>query len=616
MQITSGKATLAAESHGTGEPTVLLIHAGVTDQRSWSHVVDRLPDHRCLTYDARGYGRTTYEPEDGWSYVGDAVAVLDAYDVDAAVVVGASKGGRTAIDLTLAHRERVRGLVLIGPAVSGAPEQRSSRGPTPGGGAGRRRGADDLDEINRLEAHLWLDGPLADEGRVTGPVRDLFLEMNARALAAPDPGERAAAVPAWDRLERSPFPRWSWSARSTSGRSGMAASTPRATSPERGSSSSPMWLIFRTSRATRPPCPRSPRSSEVSPPRSETPAAKVGSARHPLTIRPVRRRRRYGVPPHVTNAPAMLVLEDGRTFRGRAYGADGETFGEAVFATGMTGYQETLTDPSYHRQVVVMTAPHIGNTGMNDEDPESERIWVAGYVVRDPARVPSSWRSRRSFDDALRDQGVVGISGIDTRALTRHLRERGAMRVGISTTETDPDALLSRVRGSAEMAGANLSDEVSTGETYVVPAVGERRFTVAALDLGIKANTPRMLAERGVETHVLPATATLDDVRAVEPDGLFFSNGPGDPAATTGQVELLRGALELGLPYFGICFGNQLFGRALGFDTYKLTYGHRGINQPVLDRTTGKVEVTAHNHGFAVRAPSTPRPPRRTAGRR
>jgi carbamoyl-phosphate synthase small subunit len=306
------------------------------------------------------------------------------------------------------------------------------------------------------------------------------------------------------------------------------------------------------------------------------------------------------VPPH---APALLVLEDGRTFRGEAYGAEGETFGEAVFATGMTGYQETLTDPSYHRQVVVMTAPHIGNTGLNDEDPESDRIWVAGYVVRDPARVPSSWRSRRSLEGSLREQGVVGICGIDTRALTRHLRERGAMRVGISSTENDPEVLLERVRSSARMSGANLSAEVSTSEPYVVPAVGERRFTVAAVDLGIKANTPRMMAERGIETSVLPATATLDDVLVGRPDGLFFSNGPGDPGATTDQVELLQGALAAGIPYFGICFGNQLFGRALGLETYKLTYGHRGINQPVLDRTTGKVEVTAHNHGFAVRAP-------------
>jgi carbamoyl-phosphate synthase small subunit len=299
----------------------------------------------------------------------------------------------------------------------------------------------------------------------------------------------------------------------------------------------------------------------------------------------------------------MLVLEDGRTFHGEAYGAAGETFGEAVFNTGMTGYQETLTDPSYHRQVVVMTAPHIGNTGINDEDHESRRFWVAGYVVRDPARVPSSWRSRRSLDDELRTQGVVGISGVDTRALTRHLRERGAMRVGISTTETDAQALLARVRGSGQMAGSELAGEVSTSEAYVVPAAGPRRFTVAALDLGIKGMTPALLAQRGIEVHVLPATSTLDDVLAVRPDGLFFSNGPGDPAATTSQVSLLQDALAQGLPYFGICFGNQLFGRALGLDTYKLKYGHRGLNQPVMDRTTGKVEVTSHNHGFAVRWP-------------
>jgi carbamoyl-phosphate synthase small subunit len=308
---------------------------------------------------------------------------------------------------------------------------------------------------------------------------------------------------------------------------------------------------------------------------------------------------------------ALLVLEDGRTFHGESFGAQGETFGEAVFSTGMTGYQETLTDPSYHRQVVIMTAPHVGNTGINDEDPESRRIWVSGYVVRDPARIPSSWRAVRSLDDELREHGVVGISGIDTRALTRHLRERGAMRVGISTTETDPEALLERVRGAAAMAGAELADEVTTTEPYVVPAVGTPReargpVRVAAVDLGIKANTPRMLAERGVEVHVLPATASIDDVLAVGdggPDGLFFSNGPGDPAATTSQVELLQQALGRGLPYFGICFGNQLFGRALGLGTYKLKYGHRGINQPVLDRTTGKVEVTAHNHGFAVQWP-------------
>ncbi|MFH8474441.1 glutamine-hydrolyzing carbamoyl-phosphate synthase small subunit [Streptomyces sp. NPDC018000] len=312
-------------------------------------------------------------------------------------------------------------------------------------------------------------------------------------------------------------------------------------------------------------------------------------------------------------APAVLVLEDGRAFRGRAYGAVGETFGEAVFSTGMTGYQETLTDPSYHRQVVVMTAPHVGNTGVNDEDPESKQIWVAGYVVRDPARVPSNWRSQRSLDEELERQGVVGISGIDTRALTRHLRERGAMRVGIFSGPAlnsgsaaglaDEATLLARVREAPQMVGADLSAEVTTKETYVVPAIGTKKFTVAAIDLGIKGMTPHRMAERGIEVHVLPATATLEDVYAVEPDGVFFSNGPGDPATADHPVSVMQGVLERKTPLFGICFGNQILGRALGFGTYKLKYGHRGINQPVQDRTTGKVEVTAHNHGFAVDAP-------------
>ncbi|OAH13765.1 glutamine-hydrolyzing carbamoyl-phosphate synthase small subunit [Streptomyces jeddahensis] len=306
-----------------------------------------------------------------------------------------------------------------------------------------------------------------------------------------------------------------------------------------------------------------------------------------------------------SKVPAVLVLEDGRIFRGRAYGAVGETFGEAVFSTGMTGYQETLTDPSYHRQVVVMTAPHVGNTGVNDEDPESKRIWVSGYVVRDPARVPSNWRAKRSLDEELAAQGVVGISGIDTRALTRHLRERGAMRVGIFSGDAvaDDASLLARVQEAPQMKGANLSAEVATTETYVVPAIGEKRFTVAAVDLGIKGMTPHRMAERGIEVHVLPATATVEDVYAVNPDGVFFSNGPGDPATADHPVSVMQAVLERGTPLFGICFGNQILGRALGFGTYKLKYGHRGINQPVQDRTTGKVEVTAHNHGFAVDAP-------------
>jgi carbamoyl-phosphate synthase small subunit len=310
--------------------------------------------------------------------------------------------------------------------------------------------------------------------------------------------------------------------------------------------------------------------------------------------------------PAFQREPAVLVLEDGRTFHGDTYGAVGETVGEAVFSTGMSGYQETLTDPSYHRQVVVMTAPHIGNTGFNDQDNESARIWVAGYVVRDPAIRPSSWRSRRSLENALVDAGVVGISGIDTRALTRHLRERGAMRVGIFSgplATASPEALLERVLSAPQMSGAALAGEVTTAAAYVVPAHGQRRFTVAALDLGIKARTPEHLAQRGVEVHVLPATATFADIQAVGADGVFFSNGPGDPATADGEVALLREVLGAGLPFFGICFGNQLLGRALGFGTYKLKYGHRGINQPVLDRRTGKVEVTAHNHGFAVDAP-------------
>ncbi|MEU9449527.1 glutamine-hydrolyzing carbamoyl-phosphate synthase small subunit [Streptomyces sp. NPDC048277] len=303
--------------------------------------------------------------------------------------------------------------------------------------------------------------------------------------------------------------------------------------------------------------------------------------------------------------PAVLVLEDGRIFRGRAYGAVGETFGEAVFSTGMTGYQETLTDPSYDRQIVVATAPQIGNTGWNDEDDESSRIWVSGYVVRDPARVPSNWRAKRSLDAELVAQGVVGISGIDTRALTRHLRERGSMRAGVFSGEaiaTDAE-LLARVQAQPHMKGASLYEEVATKEAYVVPAVGQKRFTVAAIDLGIKGMTPQRMAERGIEVHVLPATATEDDVYAVSPDGVFFSNGPGDPATADGPVALMTAVLARKTPLFGICFGNQILGRALGFGTYKLKYGHRGINQPVQDRTTGKVEVTAHNHGFAVDAP-------------
>ena len=304
-----------------------------------------------------------------------------------------------------------------------------------------------------------------------------------------------------------------------------------------------------------------------------------------------------------SDTPALLVLEDGRFFRGVGFGAEGETFGEAVFSTAMSGYQETLTDPSYRRQVVVATAPHIGNTGWNDEDDESRQIWVAGYVVRDVSRVRSNWRSNRSLDAELRAQGVVGIAELDTRALTRHLRERGAMRVGISTVELDVDRLLARVLRQPSMAGAHLVDEVTVREPVTVSPDGAPTHVVAAVDLGIKEMTPELMARRGIEVHVLPADTTIEQIRALGVDGVFFSNGPGDPAAADAAVALLTDVLDAGIPYFGICFGNQIFGRALGFGTYKLKYGHRGINQPVMDLATRKVEITAQNHGFAVDAP-------------
>ncbi|WP_447003165.1 glutamine-hydrolyzing carbamoyl-phosphate synthase small subunit [Saccharothrix isguenensis] len=299
---------------------------------------------------------------------------------------------------------------------------------------------------------------------------------------------------------------------------------------------------------------------------------------------------------------AALVLEDGRVFRGEAYGAIGASLGEVVFSTGMTGYQETLTDPSYHRQIVVQTAPQIGNTGWNDEDDESGRIWVAGYVVRDPSRVPSNWRSRRGLDEELVNQGIVGIAGIDTRMLTRHLREQGAMRAGVFSGDDlgSAEEMLARVRSAPAMKGADLAGDVTTAEPYVVEAVGERRFTVAALDLGIKSNTPRMMAARGIEVHVLPLTSTVDDLVALKPDGVFLSNGPGDPATQAHAVELTRGVLDRRIPLFGICFGNQILGRALGRETYKMRYGHRGINIPVIDVSTGKVAITSQNHGFAL----------------
>jgi len=302
---------------------------------------------------------------------------------------------------------------------------------------------------------------------------------------------------------------------------------------------------------------------------------------------------------------AFLVLDDGRIFEGSSWAATGKTFGEAVFQTGMTGYQETLTDPSYHKQVVVMTAPHIGNTGVNTYDNESKKYWVAGFVVRNPSTLTSNWRSEKDLEAELIDQGIIGIQAVDTRAIPRHLRDRGAMRVGIfSGLELSREEMVIEVRKQPAMSGAYLSADVSTAQTYVVPAIGTKKFTVAAIDLGIKGATPRAMAERGIEVHVMPYNSTFEDIKAINPDGVFLSNGPGDPATMTETIELVREILAEEIPIFGICFGHQILGRALGFDTYKLQFGHRGINQPVIDRKTGKVEITAHNHGFALQAPT------------
>ena len=302
---------------------------------------------------------------------------------------------------------------------------------------------------------------------------------------------------------------------------------------------------------------------------------------------------------------AFFVLDDGRIFEGRSWAATGKTFGEAVFQTGMTGYQETLTDPSYHKQVVVMTAPHIGNTGVNSLDNESSKIWVAGFVVRNPSSLTSNWRSENDLEAEMIAQGIIGIAGVDTRAITRHLRDRGAMRVGIfSGLDLSREEMVVEVRKVSAMTGAYLCEDVSTDKPYVVKAIGEKKFKVVAIDLGIKAATPRALAQRGVEVHVVPYNSTIETIKALNPDGVFLSNGPGDPSTMQDVVETVREILNAEIPIFGICFGHQILGRALGFETYKLQFGHRGINQPVMDKNTKRVEITAHNHGFALKAPT------------
>jgi carbamoyl-phosphate synthase small subunit len=301
---------------------------------------------------------------------------------------------------------------------------------------------------------------------------------------------------------------------------------------------------------------------------------------------------------------AVLALEDGRTFTGTAFGAIGQTLGEAVFSTAMSGYQETLTDPSYHRQIVVATAPQIGNTGWNGEDAESrgDKIWVAGYAVRDPSPRASNWRATGTLEDELIRQRIVGIAGIDTRAVVRHLRSRGSMKAGVfsGASLADVDELVQCVRGQQPMLGADLAGQVSTTDTYLVEPEGPHRFTVAAIDLGIKTNTPRNFARRGVRSRVLPSSVTFEQIAEIKPDGVFLSNGPGDPATADHVVRVTREVLGAGIPLFGICFGNQILGRALGLGTYKMVFGHRGINIPVIDHATGRVAVTAQNHGFAL----------------
>lgn len=308
-----------------------------------------------------------------------------------------------------------------------------------------------------------------------------------------------------------------------------------------------------------------------------------------------------------SHTPALLILADGRVFRGRSFGATGVTLGEAVFTTAMTGYQETMTDPSYHRQIVVTTAPHIGNTGWNDEDNESRdgKIWAAGLVIRDLAKRVSNWRAERTLSAEMEAQGIVGIAGVDTRTLVRHLRDYGSIAAGVFSgeeAEKDVDELLEIVRAQPSMAGADLASEVTTAEPYTIEAVGEKKYTVVAYDLGIKTATPRHFAERGIETIVVPAHTSLEDAQAYRPDGIFLSNGPGDPATADAIVETTRQVIEAKIPLFGICFGNQILGRALGLETYKMTFGHRGINVPVINKQTGKIDITSQNHGFALKA--------------
>ncbi len=303
---------------------------------------------------------------------------------------------------------------------------------------------------------------------------------------------------------------------------------------------------------------------------------------------------------------AILVLEDGRTFQGASFGADGESFGEMVFNTSMSGYQEILTDPSYAGQIVAMTYPLIGNYGVNEEDVESRRPWVEGFVVREASRVRSNFRSTASLQDYLVANNIVGIEHIDTRALVRHIRDKGAMRAGISTIDLDRDSLLSKILATPEMQNRELASAVTAATEYEYPATTEEKYHIVAYDFGVKTNSLREFAKFGCRVTVVPTVTTADEVLALKPDGIFLSNGPGDPASMTAVVNEIKKLTSSQTPMFGICLGHQLIGEAFGAKTYKLKFGHRGGNQPIKDLTTGKIEITAHNHGFAVDADSLP----------
>jgi len=303
---------------------------------------------------------------------------------------------------------------------------------------------------------------------------------------------------------------------------------------------------------------------------------------------------------------AILVLEDGRTFHGASFGAAGETFGEMVFNTSMTGYQEILTDPSYAGQIVCMTYPLIGNYGVNEADIESRRPWVEGFVVREASRIRSNWRSTKSLDDYLKENNIVGIEHVDTRALVRHIRDKGAMRAGISTVEVEPKALLERILASPDMKNRELATAVTIDDSFDYPASDGAKFHVVAYDFGVKTNSLREFAKFGCKITVVPAGTTAQEVLALRPDGIFLSNGPGDPASMATVVDEVKKLTESQVPMFGICLGHQILGQVFGGETYKMKFGHRGGNQPIKDLTTGKVEITSHNHGFAVDAESLP----------